>query len=331
MKIVLVSHAFSPQVGGIESVSKILAEEWAKSGHEVVVLTSTLGESEIGSYRVVRAPSFFELWSWVKWGDLLFHNNISLRYFWPLILLRRPWGIVHHLWIRRVDGTLGWQDQLKRYLLRFAFNGANSLAISQSLPGSVRVVGNPYDSELFQFKGDQERKRDFLFVGRFVSDKGIHLLLEAFDTLIKRGYQSNLTLIGKGPEESVIRLTIQRLGLEKYVFLKGELRGKELVDAFHEHRYLVVPSIWEEPFGLVAVEGIACGCFVIAAEGGGMREAAGEGAWYFLRGNCQSLRERMESVLNEEGDREWRREKGALHIKRFEREQIALSYLELMR
>lgn len=331
MRIVLVSHAFFPQVGGIETVSKILAEEWTKKGHEVIVITSTDGPKIIDTYQVLRKPTIKEFWRWVKWCDLIFHNNISLNYLWPLMFLRRPWLVVHHLWIRRVNGTTGWQDRLKRYVLRFAKNGANSLAIAQSLPGSIRVVGNPYDSEVFFFKGDDERKKDFIFAGRLVSDKGVYLLIEAFALLLELGYQTNLTLIGKGPEECGILQRIAQLGLENHIHIRGEIRGEELANAFHEHQCLVVPSLWEEPFGLVVVEGLACGCIVIAADGGGMREAGGEESLYFLRGESLSLAKKMETVLNKTIDIDLKRKKAMHHIRQFEREQVAKRYLELMK
>ncbi|HAK07451.1 MAG TPA: glycosyl transferase family 1, partial [Spartobacteria bacterium] len=46
MKILLGSHHFSPSIGGIETVSDLLAREFVKLGHEVRVITQTLGEND---------------------------------------------------------------------------------------------------------------------------------------------------------------------------------------------------------------------------------------------------------------------------------------------
>ena len=80
MKILLFSHFFAPSVGGIETVSRILAGQWSRMGHEVIVATNTAAaEPEAFEYRVIRRPGLGALFGLVRWADVYFQNNIALR------------------------------------------------------------------------------------------------------------------------------------------------------------------------------------------------------------------------------------------------------------
>ena len=97
MKILISSHAFAPSIGGIETVSGLLAAEFVKLGHEVTVVTQTPDRgAESLSYRVIRQPSGRELWRVIRWCDVFWHSNLSLRTIWPAFLLRKPVVITHH-------------------------------------------------------------------------------------------------------------------------------------------------------------------------------------------------------------------------------------------
>ncbi len=65
----------------------------------------------------------------------------------------------------------------------------------------------------------------------------------------------------------------------------------------NRHRCLVVPSRWAEPFGIVALEGVASGCIVIGSNAGGLPEAIGPGGVTFPNGDTNSLAERMKEAM----------------------------------
>ena len=75
-------------------MSGLLADEFCRMGHEVTVVTQTLNGDGDG-FRIVRQPSRSELFSLVKWCDVFWHNNLSLRSVWPALLLRKPLVITH--------------------------------------------------------------------------------------------------------------------------------------------------------------------------------------------------------------------------------------------
>ena len=96
-------------------MSALLAERFHRQGHRVILVTQTpSGEPEHDDFEVVRRPSAARLFELVRGSDVVFHNNISLRLAWPLLVLRRPWVVAHHTWIP----ARGLAGRVKRLLLR---------------------------------------------------------------------------------------------------------------------------------------------------------------------------------------------------------------------
>jgi glycosyltransferase involved in cell wall biosynthesis len=125
-----------------------------------------------------------------------------------------------------------------------------------------------------------------------VSDKGYDLLLGALRRLAERGVERRLTMVGEGPERG--RLEGMAAGLA--VRFAGVLRGEALAAELRRHRVLVVPSRWDEPFGVVALEAIACGCAVIGSSGGGLPEAIGPCGVTFPNGEVGALMDCLEHL-----------------------------------
>jgi glycogen(starch) synthase len=91
-----------------------------------------------------------------------------------------------------------------------------------------------------------------------------------------------LKVIGEGPCRNDLEERVRKLGLADQVEFLGAIVGEPLVNILNRHKILVVPSSWNEPFGIVALEGIACGCMVIGSSGGGLPEAIGPCGDYVL-------------------------------------------------
>lgn len=105
-----------------------------------------------------------------------------------------------------------------------------------------------------------------LFVGRLAPEKGIQVLVDAMSKLA----DVNLHVIGSGPQDAALDGCPQ---LHRLGFLS---RG-EILERMRRAAYLVMPSIWYETFGLVAVEAFASGLPVIASRLGAMAELVDDG------------------------------------------------------
>jgi glycogen synthase len=323
VKILLGSHHFFPSTGGIETVTNLLAREFVAQGHEVRVVTQTPGNGDF-PFAVIRRPGALELIRQVRWCDVFLQNNISLRTLWPLLFVRRPFFITHQTWITNPDGSTGWQHLLKRFLLRRATSFAISEAIANSLPVPSVRIGNPYDDTIFN-DGIGSRTRDLIFVGRLVSDKGAGVFLDALKLL---DTQPTVTIVGDGPERPALEK--QAAASQLHVEFAGSRRGEQLADLLRQHEILVVPSLWREPFGIVALEGIACGCVVIGSTGGGLPEAIGPCGVTFPNGNAQALADAIKRLLDDPAERDRLRRNAAAHLARFVPRRVTALYLETM-
>jgi len=326
VKILLGSHHFFPSTGGIETVSNLLAREFVAQGHEVRVVTQTAGNGDF-PFVIVRRPGIFELFRQVRWCDVFLQNNISLRTAWPLLFVRRPFFIAHQTWITNPDGSTGGQHRLKRFVLRHATSFAISGAIAESLPVPSIRFGNPYADQIFKGSPTDLKKRELIFVGRLVSDKGAGLLLDALKLLEAR---PRLTIVGDGPERAALEKQTAASELQAQVEFAGSRHGEQLAELLRQHEILVVPSLWKEPFGIVALEGIACGCVVIGSAGGGLAEAIGPCGVTFPNGNAQALGDAIARLLDDPAERDRLRQNAPSHLARFAPRQVAARYLETM-
>jgi len=332
VKILFSSYLFHPSVGGIESVSKILVGKFADAGNELHVITQTPGDRIAGAnYRLTRRPSIATLLSLLCCSDLFFQNNISLRSLIPALLLRRPTLVVHQTWLRDTRGQITWNNRLKHAVLRFVTNVAISKAVADSISGHSFVIGNPYDDAVFHLMPNVVRARELIFVGRLVSDKGVDLLLQALKLLQSEGLTPDLTIVGSGPEEENLRNLTLELGLDRQITFAGQKSGAALAEILNRHRILVVPSKWAEPFGVVALEGIACGCVVVGSENGGLKEAIGPCGLMFENGNVHALAAQLKRLFNDRNLQASLRQHTAEHLAKFQSDAIATAYLRVMR
>lgn len=327
MRILFCSVPFAPSVGGIETVSALLAGEFARAGHEVVLVTLTAGDSEAHwPHAVVRRPSSQELLRLVRQADCVFHNNISLRLAWPLLLVRRPWIVAHHTWIPQT----GTGAALKRLALRLATNISISDAMAGHLPVPSIQLPNPYRADLFRPLAGVPRSRDLVFVGRLVSDKGVDVLIDALALRARQAVAPTLTIVGDGPERTALEDSVRRHGIGASVRFTGVLQGEALVRCLNAHRAIVVPSQWEEPFGLVALEGLACGCLPIVARSGGLVQAGGPAARSFAKGDAADLAKLLAVWQAEPPSAQQVLERSAAHLARHEPRAVAARYLSVL-
>jgi glycosyltransferase involved in cell wall biosynthesis len=331
MRVLIYSPAYLPRLGGLELNTATLARGLAAAGDEVVVVTTTPDTSgspgaSDGSFDVVRRPSPLELLRWTRWSDVVLHQNLSLRGLWPLGLVRRPLVVAHHSWYRR-DGRVGWRERLKRAVVARAGGSVSvSRAIAADLASPSTVVPNAYRAELFFDEPAIARERDLLFVGRLVSDKGVDDLIEALARLAAAGVRLDLTLVGEGPERPALERLASERGVADLVRFAGTLSGRLLADAFRRHRVVVVPSRYDEPFGIVALEAIACGCAVVGSRGGGLVEAIGPCGLTYPNGDVEALVEAIREVAGSPVRRAELRRPAAAHLMLHRPEAMASGY-----
>jgi glycosyltransferase involved in cell wall biosynthesis len=120
------------------------------------------------------------------------------------------------------------------------------------------------------------------FAGRLVQEKGVDVLLKAFAKAVRQVPEARLLLAGEGPQSKLLNGLISNLGLSAKVFMLGHIPRPELEQHFAPAWVQVVPSLWEETFGLVAAEAMMRGTGVVASSSGGLNEIVQNGQTGFL-------------------------------------------------
>jgi glycosyltransferase involved in cell wall biosynthesis len=328
MKILLCSFVFAPSVGGIETVSAILADEFVKLGSAVTVVTSTPGEPVSAAYEVVRRPSLGQLRKLARNADIVFQSNISLKTLLPLLFCRKPIVVAHHGLIARASGRRGLRDYLKLSLLRRFHNIAVSRSVANALSVKSTIIGDPFEAGEFINAGMAGRAKDIVFLGRLVSDKGCDLVLRALAKLNAEGTCPSFSVIGDGPEMPTLKRLTEELHLSGQVVFRGAIRkgrGKEVA----QHKIMVVPSMCAEGFGVVALEGIAAGCAIVASQSGGLPEAVGPCGLLFPNGDVAALASALKELLANPGLQDKLRSEGGRHLEQFQPEFVARRYLKV--
>jgi glycosyltransferase involved in cell wall biosynthesis len=128
-----------------------------------------------------------------------------------------------------------------------------------------------------------------LFVGDLVEDKGINVLLQAYRELKNA---PPLVLIGR-------KFPNLPLDLPRNVHMLGMWKHPSVLEAWRRCSIALTPSIWAEPFGLVAIEAMAVGRPVIASGIGGLRDFILDGQTGYLvpPGDPIALQHAIESLL----------------------------------
>ena len=286
-------------------------------------------DSKFFPFEIIRQPQPQQLLNLTRWCDVYFQPSISLKGIWPLLISPKPWVVSHNNWYTRSDGSLGWQDYLKHFLIRFATGISVSQAIADRISVPSTVIPNPYREDIFYEMPEIARDRELVFLGRLVSDKGVDSLLKALAAIKRRGLTPKLTIIGSGPEEVKLRQQVKQLDIIDQVEFVGMKVEQELARLLNAHQILVVPSRWQEPFGIVALEGIACGCVVIGSEGGGLKDAIGPCGVTFPNGDVKVLAQTLFNLLIEPNKLSIYKAKAASHLSRHQQVEIAKAYLQV--
>jgi glycosyltransferase involved in cell wall biosynthesis len=143
--------------------------------------------------------------------------------------------------------------------------------------GAIDSIPNPIDLSAWPL---QERKGDYLlWIGRMTPEKGPHRAIAA-----ARAVDVPLVLAGviqPGQQAFFDREVAPHIDGDRIRFV-GEVAGSAKHSLFAGARGLLMPIRWDEPFGMVMVEALACGTPVIAFPEGAAREIVIDGKTGFL-------------------------------------------------
>ncbi len=281
MKVALCSRAFRPEPGGLGSVTHSYALGMIELGWQPCVITATAAPAAYDTllpYPVHRHPRFREFRRLLRANDVVVFIHQSLIYVaWSIGIGRPVVSTIHgQIWnfstVRNAVTSLILEIHLRlRPHVALISNAVRSPATARA-----PVIGNPYDTSVFRADGSTSAPGTLLFSGRIARGKGIFTAIEAVQILLSRGREVSLTFAGSGADDETLRSAVEAAGLGQKVKLLGHCEPDRVSALLRQHQIAVIPSQWDEPFGLVALEAIASGAYVVAFPDGGLPEAIGK-------------------------------------------------------
>mgnify|MGYP003375454382 FL=1 len=179
---------------------------------------------------------------------------------------------------------------------------AREVVHSFELPSSkVHLVPNGIDTHRWQLPpGAAEARREPLVVawGRIQYEKGFQVLARAVSELRQRVPGIRCVIAGRGSYLPELQTQIDMEGVSDIVQLAGFVADEQLHEMLQRASCVVIPSLYE-PFGIVALEGMAAGAPTIAARTGGLAEIieGTDAGMLFEPGNHHELAECIADVL----------------------------------
>jgi glycosyltransferase involved in cell wall biosynthesis len=241
-----------------------------------------------------------------------------------LIRLRRK------LYSRLIDGCIG----VSKYVLDRALNEGgfrseqvfliqNGVDIDRFKPHNARSILN-------RFVAGNESAKVVTYIGQLIHDKGIWTFLEAAYILLEKKRDLVFLIVGKGSEENKLMQVVKSSGLTDRVKFLGFMDNIELI--LSSTNVFVCPSAWEEAFGLVVAEAMACGVPVVASRTGGIPEIVRDGETGFLvpPGDPMAFAEAIDRILCDPAlGREFSLRARERIVLEFDLERCVAHYLEL--
>lgn len=191
-------------------------------------------------------------------------------------------------------------DSVKKYFpinedkLRIILNGFDEKIFRPRNLDKIKVLNNYIKKDL----SNNKNIKLINFTGKLTDFKGVDLLLKAAEIYEKQFDNDIITLIiGDGELREQLKKMKNKLNLKSIHFL-GNLPQETVAELYSIADITVVPSR-VEPFGLVALESLACGTPVIASKAGGLKDFINEEIGrFFPMDDYQSLAEEIINALN---------------------------------
>lgn len=285
MKILLLMDPGIPvppsHYGGHERLVYLFAEEYLKLGHEVTLLagpqsrcsgtTITFGTNNLNRSGWERFKEACFVWKYLfrNHGKFdLIHNFGRLVYLLPVLHVNvkkimtygRPVSVRGIKWVTALPGR------------NLIFTACSNYCVSTgNVAGRWETVYNAIDFSKYQLRETVENNAPLIFLGRLDKIKGAHVAIE-----VARKTSNVLWLAGNIPETpdnlAYFKEHIEPKIDGKQVVYLGALNDAQKNEYLGRAKALLFPIEWDEPFGMVMIEAMACGTPVVAFNRGSVPE-----------------------------------------------------------
>ncbi len=157
----------------------------------------------------------------------------------------------------------------------------------------------PAEKAAFRARYAAPEEKIIFFVGRMVREKGVQILIEALPKVRWGYHDAKILVCGGGHRDHLVNLAAY-LGMERHVYFAGFVPDDDLLKIYQVIDIACFPSLYE-PFGIVALEGMAAHVPVVVSDAGGLPEVVENGVTGVTTyaGNPNSLADGLLQILHE--------------------------------
>jgi len=185
-----------------------------------------------------------------------------------------------------------WRKKVSVFITPTEFVRSKLLSSSLDIHPQKMITKSHYAPD--PGEGNEQRENFFLFVGRIVKEKGVHILLQSFITMPGQ----KIVIAGDGPEKNTLESEFK--SYQNIVFT-GQVDKLQVREYMKKCRALICPSIWYEVVPLTIIEAFAAGTPVIASGLGAMAESVSDGynGLHFTAGDPLDLKNKIDLFIKE--------------------------------
>jgi glycosyltransferase involved in cell wall biosynthesis len=154
------------------------------------------------------------------------------------------------------------------------------------------------DANRIRTKWGLEECEMLLYVGRLSEEKNLTFLIRSFAMLVKNRPSARLVLVGKGVDETELRMTVDQLNLKQQVIFTGPVPYTEVPHYAAAADLFVFPSKTDTQ-GLVLVEAMAAGTPVVAVNAESSRDVLAQGGGVLVEGTLERFTAALHELLSD--------------------------------
>ena len=264
-----------PYAGGLEAHTHALAIGLRELGHEVTLIArpgsdpsfATLPfEAPEDDALLGSARTYHRVMKWLRGQDFDVLQNNSIHWLPPVLAGRLPYPVVttlHTPPYRTHRWSAGFTRADKHHYVSISHYVAD---LWQPRVGPSTVIHNGIALHQFPFAPAASPNKHAIWYGRMLPDKGPH---HAIDAAREAGF--SLTLAGP-VDDQIYYDSLIKPHLGERIRHVGHVRQDKLATLIGQASVGLVTPVWDEPFGLVCAEMLACGTPVAAFAGGAVEE-----------------------------------------------------------
>jgi glycosyltransferase involved in cell wall biosynthesis len=188
-----------------------------------------------------------------------------------------------------------WKNKIDTYIALNEFSRSKLLYSSLDIPPGKMITKPNFAVD--RFDENLQRENFFLFAGRIVKEKGVHVLAQAFASIPEH----KVIIIGDGPEKQILE---QQYSSFSNIQFTGQMEKLKVNEYMKRCKAFICPSIWYEGAPLTIIEAFAAGTPVIASRLGAMEESITNGfnGLHFNPGDADDLSKKIKLFIAETGN-----------------------------